>query len=251
MTDSPRETQVLAAVVTLVDSLLDDFDVVDLLTELTQRCVDLLDVTAAGFLLADPLEQLHLLAATSEQARELEFFQLQGSEGPCVECYATGQPVSVADINAEKDRWPQFASAAHDAGFSSVHALPMRAAGRVLGALGLFGTNSGTLNDADLLVGQTLTHVACVAILQELPPTPATVLPQLRAAIANRVVVEQAKGFLRERLDVPVEKAFTLLRNYARTNREHLTDVARRLMTDRHSRPMLLADISVLAASPR
>ena len=250
MTDTTRETQVLAAVVTLVDSLLDDFDVVDLLTELTQRCADLLDVAAAGFLLADPLEQLHLLAATSEQARELELFQLQASEGPCVECYATGQPVSVADISAAKHRWPQFAPAAHDAGFSSVHALPMRAAGTVLGALGLFGTNSGTLNDADLLVGQTLTHIACVAILQEHPPTPSTVLPQLRAAIANRVVVEQAKGFLRERLDVPVEKAFTLLRNYARTNREHLTDVARRLMTDRHSRPVLLADIREMAASP-
>ncbi|MFZ0832523.1 MAG: GAF and ANTAR domain-containing protein [Mycobacterium sp.] len=249
MTETPRETQVLAAVVTLVDSLLHDFDVVDLLTELTQHCAGLLDVAAAGFLLADPLEQLHLLAATSEQARELELFQLQASEGPCVECYATGQPVSVADISAEKDRWPQFAAAAHDAGFCSVHALPMRAAGTVLGALGLFGSHGGALNDADLLVGQTLTHIACVAILQEHPPTPATVLPQLRAAIANRVVIEQAKGFLRESLDVPVENAFALLRDYARSNREHLTDVARRLMTDRHSRPVLLSDIRALTAS--
>jgi len=251
MTDNPRETQVLAAVVTLVDSLLEDFDVVDMLTELTQRCAALLDVAAAGFLLADPLEQLHLLAATSEQARELELFQMQASEGPCVECYVTGQPVSVADVKAETDRWPQFASAAHDAGFSSVHALPMRAAGTVLGALGLFGTTSGTLNDADLLVGQTLTHIACVAILQEHPHTPSTVLPQLRTAIANRVVVEQAKGFLREHLDIPVEQAFRLMRDYARANRGHLTDVARRLMTDRHSRPVLLADIRALAAAPR
>lgn len=98
MTDTPRETRVLDAVVSLVDSLLDDFDVVDLLTDLTERCAELLDIEAAGFLLADPLHQLRLLAATSEQARELELFQLQADEGPCVDCYVTGRPVSVADV---------------------------------------------------------------------------------------------------------------------------------------------------------
>ena len=103
VTDTPRETRVLDAVVSLVDSLLDDFDVVDLLTELTERCADLLDIAAAGFLLADPLGQLRLLAATSEQTRELELFQLQADEGPCVECYATGQPVSVGR-SARRDR---------------------------------------------------------------------------------------------------------------------------------------------------
>ena len=112
MTETPRETRVLDAVVSLVDSLLDDFDVVDLLTGLTERCAELLDIEAAGFLLADPLHQLRLLAATSEQARELELFQLQADEGPCVDCYATGQPVSVADIQAATERWPRFVPAA-------------------------------------------------------------------------------------------------------------------------------------------
>ncbi len=151
MTETPRETRVLAAVVSLVDTLLDDFDVVDLMTELTERCAQLLDVAAAGFLLADPFDQLRLLAATTEQARELELFQLQADEGPCVDCYATGQPVSVADLDAAAARWPRFVPAALDAGFGSVHAVPMRAAGIVLGALGLFGTDPGELNDADRL----------------------------------------------------------------------------------------------------
>src|SRR6201996_6228272 len=98
MSDTPRETRVLDAVVSLVDCLLDDFDVVDLLTGLTERCAELLDVEAAGFLLADPLHQLRLLAATSEQARSLELFQLQADEGPCVDCYTTARPVSIADV---------------------------------------------------------------------------------------------------------------------------------------------------------
>jgi len=250
VTDTPRETRVLDAVVSLVDSLLDDFDVVELLTRLTERCAELLDIEAAGFLLADPLHQLRLLAATSEQARELELFQLQADEGPCVDCYATGQPVSVADIGGATQRWPRFVPAAVGAGFASVHALPMRAAGIVLGALGLFGTRPGELNEADLLVGQTLTHIACVAILQEHPPTPVTVMPQLRSALTSRVIIEQAKGFLREMLGVTVQEAFTLLRTYARVKGEHLTEVARRLMTDRRSRPTLVAEFAHLLAAP-
>lgn len=118
----------------------------------------------------------------------------------------------------------------------------MRAAGIVLGALGLFGTRVGELNQADLLVGQTLTHVACVAILQEHTPTPATVLPRLRTALTNHVIVEQAKGLLREQLGVSIEEAFNLLRTYARANGEHLSNVARRLMTDRDSRPALVGN---------
>jgi GAF domain-containing protein len=248
VTETPPETRVLNAVVSLVDSLLDDFDVVDLLTGLTEHCVELLDIEAAAFLLADPLDQLRLLAATSERARELELFQLQADEGPCVDCHTSGQPVSVADIRGAIDRWPRFVPAAVGAGFASVHAVPMRAAGVALGTLGLFGARPGELNEADLLVGQTLTHIACVAILQEHPPTPSTVMLQLRSALTGRIIVEQAKGFLREMLDLPVEEAFNLLRTYARTNGERLTDVARRLMTDRYSRPMLVAELADRAA---
>jgi len=247
VTDTPRETRVLNAVVSLVDSLLYDFDVVELLTGLAERCAELLDIEAAGFLLADPLRQLRLLAATSQQARAIELFELQADQGPCVDCYATGEPVSVADIQRATELWPRFVPAALDAGFASVHAIPMRAAGIVFGALGLFGTRSGELNKADLLVGQTLTHIASVAILQEHPPTPAAVMPQLRSALTSRVIIEQAKGFLHEMLDVPVEEAFHLLRTYARAQRQRLTDVASRLMTDRDSRPILLAALAELA----
>lgn len=247
MNENPRETQVLDAVVSLVDSLLVDFDVMDLLTDLTERSAELLDVAAAGFLLADPFDQLQLLAATTRQAHGLELFELQTEEGPSLDCYTTGQPVSVADLGTAVRRWPRFVPAAVDAGFASVHAVPMRAAGLVLGTLGLFGTRPGALSDADLLVAQTLAHIACVTILQGQAPTPATVLPQLRSALTSRIVVEQAKGFLREILDLSVEQAFDLLRSYSHAKDEHLTDVARRLMTDRHSRPVMIADLTEFA----
>ncbi len=127
----------------------------------------------------------------------------------------------------------------------------MRAAGTILGALNLFGTRPGKLTEADLLVGQTLTHIACVAILQEHPPTPLTVIPQLRSALTNRVVVEQAKGLLREMLDVSVEESFQLMRTYARASGEHLTSVARRLITDRDSRMLLIAEFTEIISATK
>ncbi|AKK26135.1 GAF and ANTAR domain-containing protein [Mycobacterium sp. EPa45] len=246
MSENLRETRVLSAVVSLVDSLLDDFDVVDLLTELTERCAELLDIASAGFLLADPLQRLHLLAATSDRTRDLELFQLQAEEGPCIDCYRTGEPVLVADLGSQIDRWPRFVAAAQEAGFASVHALPMRAAGVVLGALGLFDTRRGELTEADVLVAQTLAHIACVAVLQEHSPRPDTVVSPLRSAVTGRIVVEQAKGFVSEVLGVSMDEAFRLLRTHSRGHGEHLTDVARALMRDRHTRPELIRALTEL-----
>lgn len=250
MTEASREARVLEAVVSLVDRVLVDFDVLDLLTELTERCAQLLDIAAAGFLLADPFDQLRVVAATTEQARDMELFQLQADQGPCVECFLSGQPVSVADLASAAQRWPRFVPAARAAGFASVHAVPMRAAGLVLGTLGLFGTETGELAERDLLVAQTLAHLACVATVQGQAPTPSIVMPRLRSALTDRVVVEQAKGFLHELLEVSLQDAFVLLRTYARANGKHLSDVARQLMTDRMSRPTMVAEMSELRTPP-
>ena len=251
MTNPEREGQVLDAVVSLVDSLLDDFDVVELLTQLTERCAQLLDVASTGLLLADPRQQLNLMAATSDRTHDLELFQLQSAEGPCLDCYATGAPVSVADLAAEAERWPRFVEAATLAGFSSVHAVPMRAAGMVLGALGLFGTTVGELNREDLVVAQTLAHIATVAIVQEHAPTPDVVLPRLRGALTNQIVVEQAKGFVRVAMGVSITEAFTLLRAYAHTHTVHLSELARTLISDPNARPDILAGMSQLTATQR
>ena len=250
MTEASREARVLEAVVSLVDRVLVDFDVLDLLTELTERCAQLLDIAAAGFLLADPFDQLRVVAATTEEARDVELFQLQADQGPCVECFLSGQPVSVADLASAAQRWPRFVPAARAAGFASVHAVPMRAADLVLGTLGLFGTETGELAERDLLVAQTLAHLACVATVQGQAPTPSIVMPRLRSALTDRVVVEQAKGFLHELLEVSLEDAFVLLRTYARANGKHLSDVARQLMTDRMSRPTMVAEMSELRTPP-
>lgn len=222
-----RERQVTASFVALADSLVDGFDVVDLLTGLTQSCAQILDIASAGLLLADQSRVLHVAAASCEATRDLELFQLQRDQGPCLDCYRTGTPVSVPDLSELADVWPSFARAALSAGFMSVHAVPMRLRDNVLGTLGLFGSRVGSLNEEDLRLAQALAHVASVSIVQNKTLADAGVVTeQLQLALSSRVVLEQAKGSIAQRGDVSPDAAFEVLRRYARDHNQRLTDVA-------------------------
>ncbi len=213
--------------VELTDTMVADFDVIDFLHLLTDRSVALLDVSAAGLLLADPRGELRVLAASSEAARVLELFQLQNDQGPCLDCFRAGQPVAAADLSAEAHRWPRFAAAAQEAGFAAVQALPMRLRDQVIGALNLFRAEPGGFDAADVRIGQALADVATISLLHERGVRQSDTLnEQLQTALNSRVIIEQAKGKLAERLDLDMQQAFALLRDYARDRNRRLADVA-------------------------
>jgi transcriptional regulator with GAF, ATPase, and Fis domain len=227
-----REVEVSRAFVTLASTLVNGYDVVDLLAELTADCARFLDVSSAGLLLADNGGVLHVLAASSEQARNLELLQLQRAEGPCLDCYRDGAQVAVADLENEADRWPKFVAAAQGAGFRSVHALPMRLRDSVLGALGLFGTSAGALNQDDLALGQAMADVASVALVQDKAAADSMVVnEQLQRALTSRVVLEQAKGVLAQLGGLEMTEAFGVLRSYARDRGLRLTEVSQAVVT--------------------
>jgi len=223
-----REKDIIESFIGFADRLIDDVDVLALTTELAADCARLLDVEAVGLLLADPAGVLHLLAATSEEARKLEAFQLQRDEGPCLDCYQTGEPVSVADLRTETQRWPRFAGVAEEQGFRSVHAIPMRLRTDRLGAVGLFGTSPGALKDTDLKLAQGLAHVASIAIVHAAnTPEHSAVLTALRSAVTARSVLETAKGVIAQTQHVDTQEAFRRMRDYAQLHHQHLADVAR------------------------
>ncbi|MFC9251239.1 GAF and ANTAR domain-containing protein [Amycolatopsis thailandensis] len=225
MTDSAaglRET-----FVQLADTLVDDFDLIEFLDTLTFRCVELLGVCTAGLLLADPRGTLTMVAASDEQTRLLELFQLQNSEGPCLDCYRHAEPVVCPDLVRARGRWPKFAREAQDSGFRSVYALPMRLREEVIGALNLFGTRPALLDDDGLRLGQALADVATIGILHHrLLQRQEIVTAQLQTALNSRVIIEQAKGVLAERLLVSVDDAFGVLRAHARSNNLKILVVA-------------------------
>jgi transcriptional regulator with GAF, ATPase, and Fis domain len=217
--------------VELTDTMVAGFDVIDFLHVLTDRSVQLLDVSAAGLLLADPRGELRVVAASSEAARLLELFQLQNDQGPCLDCFRSGQPVQAADLDVAAARWPRFAPAAQQAGFAAVQALPMRLREQVIGALNLFRAGSGVFDPADVRVGQALADVATISLLHERSMRHSDALnEQLQTALNSRVVIEQAKGKLAERLGVDMDQAFSLLRSYARNRNLRLSDLAQALV---------------------
>jgi GAF domain-containing protein len=228
--------------VEMADTLVDDFDVIDFLHVLTERSVQLLGVTAAGLLLTDERDKLQVLAASSEQTRLLELFQLQTDEGPCLDCFRTGRPVSIADLHVA-GRWPRFTAAADDAGFVAVHALPMRLRTEVIGALNLFDSKPVALDDNMLRIGQALADVATIGLLQQRAIRRRDALTeQLQSALNSRVLIEQAKGVLAERLGISVNEAFTMLRRSARGMNRRLSELAQAIVDGSENVAMLSVD---------
>ena len=222
-----REEKLTLAFVKVADTLIADFDVIDLLHTLLLECTDILDVQAGGLMLADGSGDLQLMASTSESADFVEIMQLNAGSGPCVDCFASGEPVSVADIEQSGARWPEFRAAALQRGFSSVYAVPMRLRGRILGTMNLFGTSIGKLSDRDAAVAQALADVATIGILQERGIRETSVVAdQLQRALGSRILVEQAKGVLSATTPLSLEEAFGAMREYARTHNLTLRAVA-------------------------
>jgi GAF domain-containing protein len=212
--------------VELADTLVDDFDVIDFMHLLTERCVQVMGISAAGLMLADDAGRLQVAAASSEPCRLLETFQLQTDEGPCVDCFASGQPVAAPDLS-RSERWLHFASAAVEVGFLSVHAVPMRLRAQTIGALSFFTGERGALDESLLRLGRALADVATIGLLQQRAIHHRDLLAdQLQTALSSRIVIEQAKGILAERLHVDIDQAFALLRRGARSHNRRLSDLA-------------------------
>jgi GAF domain-containing protein len=223
----PTEKTLLSRTfVQLADSLVDEFDIIELLTLLSHRCVELFDAGAAGILLGDQRGALQVVAASTEQARLLELFQLQNDEGPCLECFSTGAAVVSGDLGVI-DKWPLFRAEALSAGFHSVSAFPLRLRDVVIGTLNIFMASRVELTTEDLQLCQALADVATIAILQSQATSEAQKInDQLQRALDSRIVIEQAKGVLAERARLDMGDAFALLRRYARNNNRQLSQVA-------------------------
>ncbi|MFC4943206.1 GAF and ANTAR domain-containing protein [Pseudonocardia sp. GCM10023141] len=232
--DTGREHLVTRAFVSLADTLVDEYDIIDLLDRLVRYSVEMLAADAAGIVITDARGDLRAVASSSEDAQLMELLQLQSNEGPCLDCVRSGTPVSVIDlaVPAAARRWPAFTAAVADsAAFRSVHALPLRLRGQAIGALNLFHRQPGPLPAVDLSLGQALADVATIGILSERAVRHGEVLnEQLQSALNSRVIIEQAKGVLTQKGNLSMDAAFDRLRSFARNRNMRLSEVARQVV---------------------
>ncbi len=227
----PREQELLKAFIEFADTIVDEYDVVEFLHRLAVRCVDLVDASEAGIMLADRDGTLHYVASSSERMRLIELFELQHDEGPCLDAFHTGAAVHCALTDDANERWPRFAPHAREVGIRSVSALPMRLRTEVIGALNILSTRTEPLSAEDQQVAQALADIATIGILQERALKDALVVTsQLEAALESRIVIEQAKGIVAERSHVDIDTAFELLRGYSRTHNHLLRQTAQEII---------------------
>jgi hypothetical protein len=230
--EGSRERVLADLFVALADTLVADFDVVELLDRLIQTCVELFDVTAAGVLIRDGRGRLQLVASSNAGAQELELFQLQADQGPCLDAVRLHSSVSVPDLTLDVDRWPRFKAAAEIIGFRAVHAVPLRLRSESVGGFGLFHSTPTVLSVADLHTVQALADVATIGILQQQHAAQSALLTdQLQFALDSRIIVEQAKGILSASGNISVDAAFDVLRRYSRDGNLKLSLVAQELVT--------------------
>lgn len=231
MTETSRDQRIAEAFVAVAHTLTEGFDVIELLHTLVSECVGLLDVDAGGLLLADPSGDLQLVASTSEQAQLVEVMQLSAGAGPCVDCFRSGVAVTVADIAEQHDRWPVFTDAALREGFTAMFATPLRLRGQTLGAMNLFSRKLGGPSSQDAILAQALADIATIGILNERSLRESHLLAdQLQFALESRVIIEQAKGVLAVVATLDMDHAFIALRDYARSHRMTLRDVAQQVV---------------------
>jgi hypothetical protein len=225
--EESREARINQAFVRVADTLMDSYDIVDLLVTLVQECTDLLDTEAGGLLIANSAGELELIASSSEDAEFVEVMQLAAGAGPCVDCYTSGVAVSVGNIDKSGEKWPQFRAAALERGFHSIHATPMRLRGAVIGTMNLLSVREGELVARDAALAQALADVAIIGILQERSlRDPNIIIEQLQLALDTRIMVEQAKGVLAYTRSLSMDEAFNALRSYAREHKLTLRTVA-------------------------
>lgn len=231
MTELTREDRLLQTFASLADTLVDDYDVVDLLQMLVDTCAELLDTTAAAILLADATGELDVLASTSEASRLVEVIQLGAEAGPCIESFRTGRAVSVPDISASPEVWSRFKESALAQGFASVYAVPLRLRETTIGTLNLLRDAVGELEPQDQTAAQAFADVATIGILHERSLRETAVLAeQLQGALNSRIVIEQAKGVVAHTHGVPIDEAFALIRTYARSHQLGISHVAARIV---------------------
>lgn len=226
--------------VEVADTLVDEFDLISFLQMVTAHTSELVAARAAGLLLADTNGHLQLMAASDERAEMVELFQVQAVEGPCQDCFSLGKPVTIGDLRLATERWPHFAPSAVAAGYRSVHAFPLRLRRDVIGALNLFGTEVGNLSDADAGLIQALADIATIGLIQERAIRQGElVAAQLQSALDSRILIEQAKGALAQLLDSTPDEAYERLRTYCRKRGLKLAVIARTIITDPDSLPLL------------
>ena len=223
-------------------------DVTGLVTDLLASSTSLLAMAAAGLLLRDSGGALTTVGTTpatvgtTPAGRDLQAMLEAVVRGPAQACARQGLAIDLPDLGDAARAWPELAELAHGQGLRSVHCIPVRWSGSVLGVLVLLHDAPGGLEREDRALAQALTDIAAITLVQSRAADEhGKVTSQLLKALETRGVIEQAKGVLSQLAGIGVEVAFAVLRRYARDHNRKLSEVAADVVERRPAAAEVLA----------
>lgn len=210
--------------------LVDPYDVTKALTELVGSVTVLLGLANAGVTL-NVDGRLQFATAATPAIIELERLQEQTQTGPCREAFDNNVMVAVADVREWEDRWPAYVQRARWIGISGVAAIPMRIDSMSIGVMDLYSVAPREWSEDDLAAAAVLANIATgYMVNSSLVRQQEKLAEQLESALRTRLVIEQAKGMIAARHQIPVEQAFELLRIHARNNNIKLAAVSQAIV---------------------
>lgn len=212
--------------VELTEMLVGGRDIGGYFERLAARCVELLDISAAGLMVVDEQSGHTRLAASCPAADRFQQLELAHTEGPDIDCIRTSEPIGQLELDSAHELWPTVAPTAGELGFVSVYAVPLRLRDSCVGALSLFVDHAEPLDEQRLELAQALANSASLGLGLQRARRSEHLAGQLQVALHSRVAIEQAKGILAERLNISVDEAFGEMRHYARSNGRRLVDIA-------------------------
>lgn len=217
--------------VKLADTLVGDFDAEGFLRFLAARARETLCADASAVVLSEVSGQLRAASDCADKIRSEPVWGLLPGDGPVMECFRTGTSIVVPDMAERNNRWNRFLSASRSAGFAALHAVPLRLRDTTIGAMALFSRQRGTPPPETARIAEAMAEAATIALLhQRALVHEQTLAEQLQTAFTSRILIEQAKGVLAERLDTSVDSAFTLLREHARSRNLRLAELAAKVL---------------------
>jgi GAF domain-containing protein len=225
--------QLLTAIREFTGTILNPFDLDELLHRLTRQATAVVDAVGAGIMLIDDRGELGFVAASSQLVVEAERHQHQVRQGACHEAHATNRVVVVDDLTTD-GRWPDYTPRVLQLGLRAVLGVPMNAHGQTIGVINVYRDAPTTWTADDLATAEILAAMGAGYILNSNQLRAQHALAeQLAEAVASRDLIGQAKGILMAELGLDADGAFELLRNMSQSENRKLRDVARTVVKER------------------
>lgn len=215
-------------------ALVEEHDAIGTITQLLTGCARAVGADAAGAMLRNSdTGHLELLASTSHRASDLELFQLHSEQGPCIQAADTGEIVSVYGADRVAAAWPLLAEAFAKNHFTGAHATPLSWHGQHVGAIGLFFVTPPAPERQQPAhdIAKAFADIATLTVVHTGDIPVQQLFAQTQSALAERVIVEQAKGVIAYSDDISMDAAFDKLLSLAREAHRPITQVARHVVT--------------------